>query len=61
MLELQQIGEAERHWGGTMGAGQQGQFTVGGGEHNDIGRRLYQVDGFGGAINHARNGGEKMH
>ena len=61
MLQLQQIGEAQRAGCRVMRAGERREFAVGGGEHHDIGGRLVEIDGFGRAVDHARCRGEEMH
>ena len=44
-----------------MGTREAGEFAVSGGKNNEVGRRLREIDGFRGAIDHARCGGEEMH
>jgi hypothetical protein len=61
MLELQQVGEAERAGCAVMRAGKCREFAVRSGEHHDIGGGLGEIDGFGGTIDHARCRGEEVH
>jgi len=61
MLQLQQVGKAEREGCRVMGAGQRGELAVGGGKDDDVGGGLCEIDGFGSAVNHARCRGEEVH
>ena len=43
-----------------LGIGQGRQFRVGGGQHDDVARRLAQVEGVGSVVDEAGLGGKKM-
>jgi len=66
VAEVHDVGEAQ---GGRLriglkpprlGVGQGRQFRVGGGQHDDVARRLAQVEGFRSVVDEAGLGGKKM-
>ena len=61
MLQLQQIGKAQRAGALVMRAGKRCEFAVSRREHHDFGGRLGEIDGVRGAVDHARCRGEEVH
>ena len=61
MLQLKEIRETQRAGTRVMGSCEAGELAVGGGENDDVGGRLREIDGLGGAVDHARCRGEEMH
>ncbi len=62
VLEVQQIGEAQVGFAQRIsGAGEACEFAIGGGEEDDCGGRLVEIDSLGSAVDHPGGGGEEVH